>query len=129
MSAIAKEVAEKEVNAWLDYKKIKPKQRTASAPMIEELVEAVMEGIISIDEKNVIKHKLSYPVDGLYSELTYKPRLTVGESLQSSVSIGSAFDSMILSTISALTGKGTIELQKMDTEDYKISKSIAVFFM
>lgn len=124
-----KDLAEKEVTAWLDYKRVKENKREAYKANIDAIVDAVFYGELSIDSSTFeIKQKLALPVEGLFSELVYKPRLSVGE-LQKHRAGAKNMEDNIIAAISALTGKSNSHIQKMDTEDYAISAAIGVFFI
>lgn len=125
------EVARKEVSGWLDYKKVKQVKRDTHVNNIEYLIHCVSQGDITIDDKTfVIKQKLLIPVDGLYSELEYKPRLNVGELTQHTSSmVVKSTDDAVLCAIAALTGKTVGQVKKLDTEDYVIATAIGVFFI
>lgn len=130
---VTKEIATKEVTAWLDYKRTKEAQRESLKGQIDTLVEAVMFGDVSINpDTQVITHKLIVPeaTDKLYTELEYKPRISVGELQKASTNVKATdFDGKVVAYISALTGKGISHIQKLDSEDFKIGQAIALFFM
>lgn len=123
---ITKEVAEQEINAWLDYKKIKPSQRISNKPHIDILVEGIMCGDLSIDPDKdfLITQKLCFPVDGLFDSLTYKSRASVGDIQKATNETKEVF----FSTVSVLTGKGASHIKRMDSEDSKVAYAITVFF-
>lgn len=128
---IVREVAEPEVNKWLDLKKIPTTTRKAHQKNFDNIVNAVMHDAISFDEKGVITHKLNFPIedkDGnpVCSEFKYKLRLTVDE-IQACLSAGG--DTQIYGA--ALTSANPIPAAyfgKLDTTDLSILSSIVVFF-
>jgi len=127
---ISIELAAKEVTAWLDYKRVKEGKREAYKANIDALAYAISVGDISIDSNTfVIKQKLCVPVEGLYNELSYKPRITVGELQKHSAGKATSLDNAIVSAVAALTEKSISHIQKMDTEDYAIAAAIGVFFI
>ncbi len=124
------EQARKEVAAWLDFKKVKQAKRDMHIGSIELLIYALTQGDITIDEKFVIKQKLTLPVEGLYSELEYKPRLTIEELHRHSGAMNiKSTDDAVVCAAAALTGKSISQIRKMDTEDYVIVTAIGVFFI
>lgn len=133
MAAVDFETASKEVTGWLDYKKVKASTRESYKAQIDMLIESVQDGTITIDPTTfAITHNLAVPVAGIdLTTLEYKPRLTVGEKQRMSEKVKAVdIDGQIVATIAALTGKGMeTHIKKLDTEDYKISQSIAVFFI
>jgi hypothetical protein len=124
---VAKEVAEKEVTAWMDYKKVKPSQRETRKADISVLVEAVQYGLITIDPSNdfQIKQTLEHPIAELAtSELVYKSRANYFELQKSTAITKDSFTG----TMMALTGKPLSTIQRLDSEDCKIGYAIALFF-
>ncbi len=108
---INRETAEKEIDSWLDYKKVLSYRA----------------------EDNVLVQKIQFinsEAEAPVKKLEYKPRLKVfeiHEQTQNEKSTDS--NSIILAYVAALTGvaKGTIK--KFDTEDYNICQAIAIFFL
>jgi len=127
---ITKEQAEREITAWLDFKKVRPRQRAVFAAQYDTLVEAMQYGDIIMDgETFVIKHKLITPVDGLIDSLEYQPRKTVGELQKAANGVGATdSDGRLNSILSCITGRGLSHLQKMYPEDFEICQAVAVFF-
>lgn len=128
---LTKEQAQKELTAWLDFKKVRPKQREIFAAQYDVLVEAMQYGDITMDNATyVIKHKLITPVDGLFDSLEYQPRKTVGELQKANTSVNAIdADSKLNGIICCVTGKGLSHLLRMYPEDYVISQAVSVFFM
>lgn len=124
------EQAVKEVTGWLDHKRVKEGKREAYKANIDALAYAISIGDISIDDKFVIKQKLAVPVEGLFSELCYKPRLTVGELQKHAGSVKMQnVDSSLICAIAALTDKSVSQIQRLDTEDYAVAAAIGLFFI
>lgn len=132
---IAPEVATAEVNKWLDYKKLSEKRRTERKLSIDALVEAVSDGIISIDDDYNIKQPLIFPIadkegNVALSEVVYKPRLTYLELEKYTKGIAADdVDGKIFAYGAALTGKAIGLLKKMETEDFILLQKIALFFI
>lgn len=127
------EVAQQDVNRWLDSKRISDKKRQDNERVVDTLVSAVMEGnLVWDDEKKLLKQILQWPV-GENEELKsieYKHRITQGDisaRLRNSKS-DDAFAVMGV-YISAITGQPVAILDKLDSSDYSIAQSVAVFFM
>ena len=77
---ISLEKAKSEVNHWLDLKNYQQSKRDANAEQIEQIAEAVSDGVLSIQEDGVIIHKLTIPIKDdegnvKYEELNYKARI------------------------------------------------------
>ncbi len=130
---ISAEQAEKEVTAWLDYKKVSKRKRETLKRSIEVLTSAIEEGDISIDDKTFeITQNLKFPlgVNGETKTLKYKPRISVDEINSRTILVkdndarGTTF-----ATVAALTGGNSGVISKADTEDYNLMDHITVFFV
>jgi len=130
--AATKEVAEQEVNKWLDYRDVTPGQRETFKDSIKLLVEGVEKGVLSIDGEFLIKQKLKFKIGEKVpvTELEFKPRIRVGtihgksKEFESTDATGNLFG-----IITALTGQAIGIVKDMDQADYKYARAIAVFFM
>lgn len=125
-------MANQEVEAWLDYKNVRGKKREGLKEQIENIADAISEGILSINEEKYIVHRLLMPVgeEVKIEELKYKPRLS--DKLKAPHMKGvSNTDSlgMLHATIAALTEKPRPVIANLDTEDMDVARSIAVFFI
>lgn len=132
MSKINLETATEEVNKWLDYKKVGDKRRETYKDHVETLVDSIMEGHLILKEDNTFVHTLKIPVEGDlgFDKLEYKPRVrisTIKHHMQG-VKSGDS-DGRISAYVAALVSKPKALIDMLDTEDYSISCSIAVFFM
>lgn len=130
---IDESVAQEEVNAWLDHKRIKPRKRKANEDAIAELVDGVVYGQLTINQETfVITQHLEFPIgdEVKTSELEFKPRVRVADvnSKLKAVKAGDV-DARLLAYASALTGKPVALLAKMDTIDNTLAQNIAVFFL
>lgn len=133
ISKIPKEVAEAEIDKWLDYKKVRPSKRDDKKANIQTLVWAVMDGDLVLGEDFALTQKLLYPISNEISiaEIKYKARLdtkTISSYINGSLKQGD-FLAMFLPYMCALTGQPKAIIQALDTEDYEIAQSIAIFFM
>lgn len=132
MNKVAREVAEKEINQWLDYKNIKEGKREAFKDSIGRLVEAVMDGCLTLREDKVLVQSLGFPTEGEapVSELEYKPRIRVGavQNHLKGVKADDA-DGRLVAYVAALTSKPKEVIKALDTEDFNISQAIAIFFL
>lgn len=149
MTSVAREVAEAEVTAWLDKKKILQGTRDRNQEYINTLVDALSEGIISIDgdpiegkkaESTVsskeptwkIKHTLQFPFgeDKSVRELEYLARLT--DKMVKPYMVGvkaDDADGRLLGYVAALSRQPRAVLENLDSLDKKIAMSVAVFFL
>ena len=127
---VSREVAAGEVDSWLDARKVRPSKREHLKNNIEELIDFMVDGIITIDPDDSfnITHKLMFPI-GDKIEFKYKSRIQNFDITNRLKTAGSDQISRISAYIGALSGEGVGIIGKMDTEDYEIAAVIAVFFM
>jgi hypothetical protein len=129
---IARDIAVQEIEKWLTYKKISDKKRDVRADNIEALIDAVSDGYLILNEDMSFTHKLKFPIEGEkpFSELNYQPRLkmsSVHNHLQGVKA--SDGDGRVCAYICALTKTHSAFIKLLDTEDYSIAESIAIFFI
>lgn len=132
MGVISKELAIKEVEKWLDSKKVKPGKREEKKDSIETIALALMEGDLVLNEDMTITQTLLFPIlnELPIKELKFKPRIntqTISLYLQG-VKTGD-FLGMVAAYICALTGQPKAVVQALDTEDYATAQAIAGFFL
>lgn len=135
MSAVSKEVAEKEFNSWMEYKKIPAKKRESNKEYGEKIIEAICDGRLVLNEDFTFTQKLFFAVEdesgsAVVSTLNFKPRVKT-ETIHvqmNGVKPGDA-DRRVLAYIAALTGVPKALIAKLDTEDYDVCQSFAVFFL
>lgn len=130
--AVSKEQAGKEVDRWLDAKKVSASQREEHAEFIKALSEYISEGDLTLNEDNTFTHTLKWPI-GLnesIDKLDYKFRLNPKQlkPYLSGIKAGDG-NAMIYAHICALTSQGAGIITELDQEDIKIARSIAVFFV
>jgi hypothetical protein len=129
---VSREVAEADVQRWLEAKRIRQSKKTLLADNVEALVESVMEGFITIDESCNLTQILRFPV-GLnenVKQLSFKTRLQVLEvsPFLKKVEQGDG-DGRVLAYILAATEQPLGIIQSLDTEDLGVAQSVAVFFL
>jgi len=131
--AISREVAEAEVTAWLDFKKIFKSQREKDKDNIEILIEAICEGILVLDpETNCFTLNLMVPVgvDIITTSLTFLARMN--DKILKPYMIGlRAGDSIgyLNNYAAALTGAPKPLIESLDSSDKKIVMAITSFFI
>jgi F420-0:gamma-glutamyl ligase-like protein len=129
--AIAANVARAEVEKWLEFKRVKDRHRESNSETIDHLVEAFEDGTLILDDDhNIIMHLTFGVGEGeKIQTLKFKPRLKVGEIHNSMKGIKSTdADARILAYIATLTEQPIGVIRQLDTEDYRISSSMVVFF-
>lgn len=133
MTSVSREIAEAEVNAWLEKKKVFSSTKESSKDSIEVLVDAMCNGVLSLDQQTWnFTHKLLFPFGDQVKveELKYKPRLN-DKMLKPYLNGVKASDAegRLLAYIAALTGQSRAILEELDTADKKIAMAIAIFFL
>lgn len=131
---IAPEIAQKEVEQWLDYKQVETSKRESYKDNIETLVNAIVAGRIVIDSEKQykIQHNLKFPFgeDVKIVSFDYKARLKVNEVTKAMQGVKATdISSMIGAYLSALSGQPKAVIGNMDTEDYNVAQSVAIFFL
>lgn len=124
---ISKEVAQADVERWLDFKKVRASKREKLSSQIDKLVEYVEDGIASIDENCVITQELTHPLEQV-SKLTFKPRITVGELALYTKSAGTIEEQMAC-IVQALTSQAKGVINNLDSEDLAFGNIVALFFL
>ena len=132
MDVISKDIAQIEVEKWLDHKKIGSKKRELQKDNIDTLIDAIAEGALVLKDDCTLVHTLKFPTDGELSikVLEYKPRIKM-ETIQVHLQGVKAADAdgRVNAYIAALTSKPKDLIKKLDTEDYSICQSVAIFFL
>jgi hypothetical protein len=129
---VALEVAKKDVDKWLEYKKISDTKKESYADNISTLVNAVADGALIVNEDFTLKHELKFPLENEIktTSLEYKPRLQMKQIHQHTQGIKSNdIDGRIAAYIAALSGKPKAVVVSLDSEDYAIAQAVAVFFI
>jgi type I restriction-modification system DNA methylase subunit len=134
MGVLSKEQAEKEVNQWLDFKKVSDRKRSTKENIanILKLVNAFEDGILSLDPTtHVITQELLFPVgkDGKIDKLNFVPRIPMQKITDELKGVQTDdIGKFMLAYIAAVTGETKNVLVHLDTEDYSIASSISAFF-
>lgn len=133
MAVVSREVAQHEIDGWLEYKKVPERKRESFKDSVDALVDAVSDGCLSVDgDTHVITQTLKFPVGSEVhvDKLDWKPRLSVSNvhtHLQGVKATDA--DGRVLAYMAALTGKPKEVIRSLDTEDYSIGQAIAIFFL
>lgn len=133
MAKVTQEQAEKEVNEWLDYKKISQSKKASKKDNVDTLVAAVVDGDIIFTPEHTIKQILKFPLSvdkDAVKELEYKARLSTAQ-MQAAFKGAKMTEAygMIASLVGVLTGEMTPSIGAMDSEDFSIAQAIASFFL
>ena len=132
---VSHEVAQAEIAAWLDVRRVSEKKRSEYESTISELVEAVEQGrIVFHKETGVLDLKLEFPIGetGSVRTLSFNPRLDVAAVRSAIQTLGVKTgdgDGRLVAYIAAATKQASGVILKMDTADHSIAGSIALFLM
>jgi hypothetical protein len=129
---INKETAKEEITKWLDYKKIRPAERESNDIFIERLISAVESEQLVLNDLMELEFTLAFPIEGegtRFDKATFKPRMSALDRESAAKGVGTGDGYGRINAIAAqLCNQPKAMLKKLDTEDYKIVESIAVFF-
>lgn len=132
---VSKEVAEQEVEKWLDYKKYDEEENEELMQRKETLARAISLGHLTLEKDFSLKHNLKFPITDdegkpLLSEMRYKPRLKMSEVETKMKGIDTKVGlSVIGAYVAALTDQSNGLIKKLDSSDNKIAQSVAGFFL
>ena len=135
MEKVNLDQAKKEVNKWLDFKKVDQEKREENADNIDALAKAISVGYLVLDKDFNFIQELKFPIedsDGqpVQTQLKFKPRLKMGDiqNKTQNLKAGDTF-ALITAYICALTNINSGIIKLMDSEDYKIAQSVVIFFL
>lgn len=130
MKVITREAATVEVTGWLDKKKIYESTREAQKDSIELLIDAMVNGDLTLDENtNEFTHRLLFPISEV-TQLKYRARLNDTALRPHLLGVkASDADGRLLAHTAALTNQPKSILSELDSADKKIMMSIAIFFL
>jgi hypothetical protein len=134
MGKIPRDVAEAEIKAWLDKKKVFEETRERYKDHIEILIEGMCNAVISINQETFeITHALLFPTgdsgDGL-KELKYKPRINDKALLPHMKGVkNDDVDMRLNALLAALTNESKAVICSLDSVDKRIATAIGIFFM
>lgn len=130
---INKDQAKKEVDKWLEAKRVKQSMIEESIDSIEQLADEVADGFLILNEEdNTWTQKLVWPLGNneTVTELVYKPRITDLDINKYSKGIKTNdFRGQINAVTCALTDQPMGIINKLDTEDRRTARSLSGFFM
>lgn len=131
---LSKELAEIEVQKWLNLRQVRNSVRIKCKQHIETLVDAMCDGILSLED-NGLKQQLQFPIENkdnevVLSELLHKNRFKVKQLSEQveGVSVEN-FVEFNLSYIAAITDTPRVFVSNMEHDDFKIAQAVASFFM
>ncbi len=129
---ISPDIAEEEVDKWLDYKHVSESKRETNKAQIEVITNAIADGYLTLNEDHSFTQHLNFPTEGdaPVTELQFKPRLRV-KQIHSHLKGVKAddIDARLAAYVGALTSQPNAVIKGLDTEDYSIAQAIALFFL
>jgi hypothetical protein len=130
MDKVSREKATEEINEWLDKKKVYPSTRETQKDSIDLLIEAMMAGDVTLDDKtNEFTVNLLFPLEEVK---TLKCKARLNDKMLRPHLNGvkpSDADGRLNAYISALVSQPKAVIENLDSADKKIIMSIAVFFL
>lgn len=133
MEKISKEVATREVEGWLDFKKVSEVKREQKKPFLDNLIGYVMEGTLVLKEDKTFVHTLKFEIgEGSTSikTLEYKPRINMQQVRAQLQGVKSEDgEARLAGYVAVLTSQNSGIMKALDTEDNSVAESIAVFFL
>lgn len=124
--------AKAEIEKWLDHKKIRQTIREKNSDNIDQLVECIMDGSLTLNDNFEFEQELAHPVgdEKKIDKLIFKPRLKMFEIQQRTKGVKvSETSEYVMAYVSALTGQPAAVLKQLDSSDYGIGQNLAVFFI
>ena len=128
MAKVDLKAAKSEFDGWLSFKRIKESKRKQNDSFEEIIVDAIVNGDLSIDSNKVMTLKI---VDHeSLKELKFKPRIKVRElNIKLKPFKSDDADGRILAYIAAITDQNTGIISGLYTEDYTVCQAIAMYFL
>lgn len=140
-TVIAWDVAEADINAWLDKKKVGEKTRETNKDYIETLIEAVSNGTLTLDKDDEksnkagtykFKHTLLFPFEGDAAKDSLEYECRINDRMMkpnlNGVKLGDG-DGRFNALIATLTRQPRTLIEQLDTADKKIAMAIGIFFL
>jgi len=134
---VDQESALKDFEKWIFIKKIRDQKRqeNAKGKFEDVIVSSIAEGDLSIDENGYITQKLIFPIiddngNDILTELRFIPRIPVKLlNIKLKGVDASDADKRQVAYVSALTQVNMGILEKLDSEDSRISQAIVMYFL
>jgi len=129
--AVTQEVAQTEVNAWLDKKKVYESSKETYKDQVDVLVEAIQRGDLALNDKGEFVHTLLFPdaTNGDIKTITYKARINdqLLRPHKQGVKLGDG-EGLWLAYAACLTGQPKNIIAALDSADKKLANAIITFF-
>lgn len=125
--------AQEKSKNWLDAKKVKPGKRENFEDNIEDMIDGFQTGQLVLNDDNTIELHLIFPKETdavTIKSLMFKSRITPADKrpYMKKVKPGDVRANLV-AIACALTGQGTGIIESLDTEDFELVSTIALFFI
>lgn len=135
MSKVDRIQSEEEFNKWLNFKRIRSTKKKSNKDFGDQIIDAIEEGDLIIDEDYNLSYKLCVPSEDekgteVLSELKFKPRLKVRDLNTKLKGVKSDDgDGRIVAYVAAITDQPAGMIRNLDTSDYGICQAIVMYFL
>lgn len=136
MNVISIDLANAEMEKWLDHKRVSVARRESKKLAIDGLASEIAAGnLVLMPDTFKLKYTLKFPItsesgEEALSELEFMPRLRAQDVVPYMKGIkADDLKGTLRANIAALTRKSMGIIQKMDTEDMDVAESVSLFFI
>jgi hypothetical protein len=130
---VSQEVARKELFDWFERLDIEVNEEDpGEASSVRTLIKAISTGNLVVNDDLTLLQKLKTPIGegGAIREFKFKNRLSAGELQKASVGVKAGdMEGRFIGLIGVLSANTRAVVSNLDSRDYKIAQSIALFFM
>ena len=132
---VTREVALKDFERWLNFKNIKGRKREDNENFEQIIVDAIVDGQLTIGDNCHIKFILPEAItnkegEEVLKELTFLPRIRVRDVNNKMKGVkADDGDGRVVAYISAITQQNTGIITNLFTEDYSVCQSIVMYFL
>jgi len=135
LRTVAREVAEKEFNDWLDRKRVKAKRREDKKPFGEIIIDNITDGSVVFNDDGNLVYSLIFPIEDdkgnvVVDKFTFQSRIQTFD-LKSNLKKypSDDGDGRITAYAASLTKQATGMIEKVDTEDRECIAAISMYFL
>jgi hypothetical protein len=129
---VSLEVAKADIERWLNAAKINPKKREKNADTIEDLIDFVVDGNLTVNDEGELVQTLENAPTKQMETLKYSLRLKIGEYhkvLSGAKVAPTDVDGRLMALVASLTERMFSEVKQLDMADFKVAQTIALFFL
>jgi len=130
MQKVSEKIAREDFERWFESKRLGSSFRSGSYEVIEkQMIDAICDGSIIINEDNTITLKLSWPLTqpNQIDELIFVHRMQTG-AIQARTKIAKTQEEKLLYTIAALTNNEGGIIRALDPSDFSNAGCVASYF-